>query len=80
MQTPTQSFTKTFLSTSEGLSARSTLQNITHLKHSRFYHILVTRIRYFWLHWDYIFEKTSYFKEQTMIKNITTKLIAEVLY
>ncbi|CAH1373957.1 unnamed protein product [Tenebrio molitor] len=45
----------------------------------RFYHILVTRIRYFWLHWDYIFEKTSYFKEQTMIKNITTTLIAEVM-
>ncbi|KAJ3628001.1 hypothetical protein MTP99_015332 [Tenebrio molitor] len=45
----------------------------------RIFDIVVSRIQQIWLHWDYIYEKTFYFKEQTRIRNIMTTWIAEIM-
>ncbi|XP_044259068.1 cytochrome P450 4g15-like [Tribolium madens] len=36
----------------------------------RFYHIFFSRITKFWLHFDFIFKRTSYYKEQSKMKEM----------
>lgn len=44
----------------------------------RFYNIVFTRVRNFWFHFDFIYEKSSYFKEQLMMRRLADTMIKEV--
>ncbi|KAJ3628005.1 hypothetical protein MTP99_015334 [Tenebrio molitor] len=46
----------------------------------RFYNIAFTRFRYVWLHWNYLFQKSSLFKDQAYMKTIASTMIEEIMY
>ncbi|KAJ3664760.1 hypothetical protein Zmor_000304 [Zophobas morio] len=45
----------------------------------RFYNIVFTRVRNFWFHFDFIYEKSSYFREQLMMRRLADTMIKEIL-
>ncbi|XP_064212412.1 cytochrome P450 4g15 isoform X1 [Tribolium castaneum] len=46
----------------------------------RFYHIFFNRITKFWLHFDFIFKRSSYYQEQRKMKAIANTMIEEIMY